>query len=149
MFRPVLAGNGVDEEAFSNEYLEKVVALIRERASFVHEFWGLAAYFFQAPTVFDEKAARKQWKPDTPANMRALSVVLQSLEDFSATSTEHAVKNWIQETGLSFGQVMPPLRLILVGAMKGPHLFDIMELLGKQETLSRIDFAVSTLGPAS
>jgi glutamyl-tRNA synthetase len=149
MFRPVLAGNGVGEEVFSNEYLEKVVALIRERASFVHEFWGLAAYFFQAPTVFDEKAARKQWKPDTPANMRALSVVLQSLEDFSATSTEHAVKNWIQETGLSFGQVMPPLRLILVGAMKGPHLFDIMELLGKQETLSRIDFAVSALGPAS
>ena len=103
-------------------------------------------YFFRQPSAFDPKAVRKRWKEDTPAHMQALAKVLEPLEDFSATNTEAIVKQWIQDAGLSFGQVMPPFRLALVGGLKGPHLFDIMELLGKQETLSRLDFALETIG---
>ena len=146
LFRPVLTGQGIDEASFSDAYLCKAISLIRERASFVHELWDLGSYLFQAPDSYDEKAARKQWKPETPARMKELASLLGSLKDFGAATTETAVKDWLTATGLSFGQVMPPLRLILVGAMKGPHLFDIMELLGKEETLNRIDRAILVLG---
>lgn len=146
LFRPVLAGHGVKEAGFSNQYLGKAIDLIRERASFVHEFWDLGSYLFRAPETYDEKAVRKQWKPETPERLRALSAVLSALEDFSSSTCETAAKEWLTASGLSFGQVMPPLRLVLVGAMKGPHLFDIMELIGKEETLKRIDQALKVLG---
>ena len=146
LFRPVLSGKNVDESSFSDAYLSKAISLIRERASFVHELWDLGSYLFLAPESYDEKAARKQWKPETPARMKELATMLGFLEDFGANTTEAAVKDWLTASGLSFGQVMPPLRLVLVGMMKGPHLFDIMELLGKEETLNRIDRAIQTLG---
>ena len=145
LFKPVLQEAGVPQGAFPDDYLENVVSLIRERASFVNEFWELGHYFFTAPTTFDEKAVGKQWKAETPARMLDLAAILEDLEDFTSANTEQAVKQWITDSGFSFGQVMPPLRLVLVGAMQGPHLFDIMELLGKEETLSRIHYAVDTL----
>ena len=146
LFRPVLSGQGVDESSFSDAHLGKAIALIRDRASFVHELWDLGSYLFLAPESYDAKSARKQWKSETPARMKELASVLGSLQDFGAASAETTVKEWLTASGLSFGQVMPPLRLVLVGAMKGPHLFDIMELLGKEETLNRIDRAIQTLG---
>lgn len=146
LFRPVLSGQGVDGSSFSDARLGKAIALIRERASFVHELWDLGSYLFLAPESYDAKSARKQWKSETPARMKELASVLGSLQDFGAASAETAVKEWLTASGLSFGQVMPPLRLVLVGAMKGPHLFDIMELLGKEETLNRIDRAIQALG---
>ena len=146
LFRPVLSGQGVQESNFSDTYLSRAIEMIRERASFVHEFWDLGSYLFEAPESYDEKAVRKQWKPETPARMKELASILKAQGDFSTAGTEAAVKDWLAASGLSFGQVMPPLRLVLVGAMKGPHLFDIMELIGKEETLARIDRALSTLG---
>lgn len=146
LFRPILSDHGVQEADFSDAYLSRAIGMIRERASFVHEFWDLGSYLFMAPETYDEKAVRKQWKPETPGRMRALSTQLESLDDFSAAASETAVKAWLNASGLSFGQVMPPLRLVLVGAMKGPHLFDIMELIGKEETLDRIDRALKSLG---
>ena len=113
--------------------------------SCVSEFWDLASYFFIAPREFDEKAVRKQWKEETPGRMKALSEVLAGIVDFSAPNIEKVVAGWIGEAGFSFGQIMPPLRLILVGAMQGPHLYDVMELLGRAEAISRIKFAVETL----
>ena len=146
MFRPILAENGVEDSRFSDTYLISVVSLIRERASFVKEFWDLGAYFFEAPKSFEEKAVRKQWKADTPEIMKALLSALEPVEDFSAENTEKIVKSWIADNALGFGKVMPPLRLALVGALKGPHIFDIMELIGKSQTLSRIEFALDQLG---
>lgn len=146
LFRPVLSSQGVEESAFSDAYLSEVISLIRERASFVSELWDIGSYLFQAPAAYDEKAVRKQWKPETPALMEELSSVLGSLKPFNAASAETAVKDWLSASSLAFGQVMPPLRLILVGAMKGPHLFDVMELLGKEETLNRIHRAIQALG---
>lgn len=145
MFRPVLAEHGIDEERYSNAYLESVISLIRERASFVREFWDLGSYFFAAPKEFDPKAVRKQWKADTSKRMSELSNVLASVEPFNAASTEATVKSWIADNSLGFGKVMPPLRLALVGALKGPQLFDIMELIGKEATLARIGYAIDRL----
>ncbi|SMC39241.1 glutamate--tRNA ligase [Cellulophaga tyrosinoxydans] len=125
--------------------IEKVICLIKERATFVSDFWNLSDYFFVAPTSFDEKAVKKQWKEDTPALMQEVITLLEPLTDFSSASTETIVKEWITSSELSFGKVMPPLRLLIVGDMKGPHIFDILELIGKDETIARLKSGISIL----
>jgi glutamyl-tRNA synthetase len=125
--------------------VEKVVGLIKERATFVGDFWGLSAFFFQAPQEYDAKASKKQWKPETGQLMKKLCLVLDSVNDFSSSNIEAVVKEWLTENELGFGKVMPPFRLALVGAMSGPHLFDIAELIGKEETINRIQTAIRVL----
>lgn len=134
---------------FSNlgpEYVAQVVGLIKERATFVSDFWELSDYFFVAPAEYNEKATKKQWKEDTSEVMTDLADLLKNQSAFSSESLETIVKSWITEKELSFGKVMPPLRLVLVGDMKGAHIFDIMAMIGKEETLSRIEKAIKVLG---
>ncbi len=136
----------IPQDVRNEGYVEKVVELIKERADFVTDFWELGDYFFEAPTTYQEKAVKKQWKDDTPTIISQLTMVLEPLTDFTSENVEAKVKNWIGEQGLSFGKVMPPLRLVIVGDMKGPHLFDIMALLGKAESLARMEKAIRVLG---
>ena len=145
LFRLDLVSKEIPAYAQNADYIEKVVTLIKERANFVSDFWELSDYFFESPTSFDEKAVRKQWKEGSPKIMSALIGVLESIEDFSSENVETLVKEWINENELSFGKVMPPLRLVVVGAMKGPHLFDILGMIGKEESISRIQKAASMI----
>ncbi len=124
--------------------LERVVNLIKERAHFVNEFWDLADYFFEAPTSYDEKAV-KNWKEETPELMQQVISELGKIEDFTSTTIETALKNWMTTHEIGMGKVMQPLRLSLVGALKGPHLFDIIEMIGKAETIKRIEKAIARL----
>ncbi len=126
-------------------YITHVVSLIKDRAVFAKDFWDLGSYFFEAPSSYNEKAVKKQWKEWTPQIMDQVASVVDNIECFESSIIEEKVKGWISEQELSFGKVMPPLRLVLVGDMKGPHLFDIMELIGKQETISRIKTAIAQL----
>lgn len=126
-------------------YFTKVVGLLKDRATFVKDFWVLGDYFFKAPLSYDEKAAKKQWKPETNMIMTNLVAFLETLEKTSSSEMETAVKRWMGDKGLSFREVMPPLRLALVGEMTGPHVFDIAALLGKEETIKRIKEAVKRL----
>ncbi|MHA7863412.1 glutamate--tRNA ligase [Flagellimonas marinaquae] len=142
LFSSELTQKGI---AAKTDYIEKVVSSIKERASFVTDFWELSNYFFQAPSSYNDKAVKKQWKEDTPEIMQQVITLLETLEDFESANIEEQVKKWITEQGLSFGKVMPPLRLVIVGDMKGPHLFDIMELIGKNESISRIKTAIDKL----
>lgn len=144
-FRQELEARLGNTDAYPDPMLEEALGMIRERASFLSEASDLALFLFRAPESYEEKAVRKQWKEDTPARLEALSTLLSGMDDFSSAATEAGVKAWIAESGLSFGQVMPPLRLVLVGAMQGPHLFDIMAFIGKEETLERISRAIETL----
>ena len=123
--------------------VEKIVSLIKERATFVADFWELSKFFFEAPKKYDEKAVKKQWKENTPTIVREVIEVLQNTSDFSSVALEEAVKNYMETKQLGFGQVMPPLRLALVGELKGPHVFDIIELIGKEETLRRLETILS------
>ncbi|MBF00373.1 MAG: glutamate--tRNA ligase [Flavobacterium sp.] len=127
------------------EAVTKIVGLVKDRATFASELWSLSNYFFEAPATYDKKAVAKQWKPDTAAIMQELSDILYNTLDFSSANTEAVTKAWIEEKGLGMGKVMPPLRLCLVGELKGPHLFDIMEVIGKEETVNRIRKASSAL----
>jgi len=127
------------------DYIKQVVSLIKERATFVNDFWELGSYFFLAPSEYDEKAVKKQWKEDTAAIMTQLISLLEGTEDFGSENLETQVKQWISENELSFGKVMPPLRLVIVGEMKGPHIFDIMALIGKTDSINRIKTAITVL----
>ncbi len=124
--------------------LERIVALIKERAHFVSEFWELADYFFEAPTAYDEKAS-KNWKEDTPSLLEQAFSVMSAVEPFESVTIENALKSWMTAQEIGMGKIMQPLRLALVGALKGPHLFDIIELLGKEEVQKRIQKANATL----
>lgn len=129
----------------NGDYIKQVVSLIKERATFVQDFWELGSYFFLAPSEYDEKAVKKQWKEDTAAIMTQLISLLEGTEDFGSENLETQVKQWISENELSFGKVMPPLRLVIVGEMKGPHIFDIMALIGKTDSIHRIKTAITVL----
>ena len=140
-FAPILSEKGITVE---NQKLITIVSLIKERANFVSEFWDLADYFFVAPTTYDEKAA-KNWKEETPSLMQELTSVLENISDFTSTNIETVVKDWMTNNEIGMGKVMQPFRLSLVGALKGPHLFDIAELIGKEETIKRLEKAIATL----
>ncbi|TCN61212.1 glutamate--tRNA ligase [Flavobacterium circumlabens] len=140
-FTPIL-----EEKGFSIpfEVTTKIVSLIKERAHFVSEFWDLTDFFFQAPTSYDEKAS-KNWKEETPALMQELISTLEYIDGFDSANIEAIVKDWLTKNEIGMGKVMQPFRLSLVGALKGPHLFDIVEIIGKEETISRIQKAIATL----
>ena len=138
-------GTTLPNDKNNAEYVKQVVALIKERATFVNDFWELGNYFLLAPSEYDEKAVKKQWKDDTASIMGQLLSLLEGLEDFGSQNLETQVKQWITENELSFGKVMPPLRLVIVGEMKGPHIFDIMALIGKKDCINRIKTAITVL----
>ncbi len=140
-FAPIVASNGVTT---TEAHLTKVVSLIKERANFVSEFWDLSNFFFVAPTVYDEKAS-KNWKEETPELMQQLIAVLEPIEDFTTESIETIVKDWMTANEIGMGKIMQPFRLSLVGALKGPHLFDIVAFIGKEETIKRIQKAILSL----
>lgn len=140
-YAPILAEKGF---SVADNVLIKVVSLIKERAHFVSEFWEMSDFFFVAPTAYDEKAS-KNWKEETPALMQELISVVEEITDFTSMNIETIVKDWMTKNEIGMGKVMQPFRLSLVGALKGPHLFDIVEVIGKDETINRIQKAIATL----
>lgn len=142
-------------ETFKNErkelaeidvnYIALVVGMVKERATFVSDFWELSAYFFEAPTSYDEKTFTKIMNNDARELMSELKQVIEAVSDFSAENIQTEVKTWIGKKEVGFGKVMQPLRLALVGEMKGPDVFDIIYIIGKTETLHRIENMISTI----
>ena len=140
LFKSDLEKRGIS----NSKNIERIVGLVKERANFVNELWYLSDYFFVAPTSYDEKAA-KNWKEETPELMKQLVNVLKTTEDFTSVNIETVVKDWLTANEIGMGKVMQPFRLSLVGALKGPDLFDIVEIIGKEETIARIEKAIATL----
>ncbi len=142
---PIGIGIRGNDKANDLDYVTKVVSLIKERATFVSDFWELSNFFFQAPAEYDSKATKKNWKEGTNELMKELIKILSKIESFSSQNIENIVKEWITSKEIGFGKVMQPFRLSLVGALKGPHLFDIASLLGKEEVMNRIETAIKKL----
>lgn len=144
-FKASLADMGLDSlEINDTEFLKKVVSLIKERATFVSDFWELGEYFFRAPHSYNEAAVKKQWKTETPELLNRLVSFIGSILDFSSENIEAQVKTWLSQENLPFGKVLPVLRLTIVGDMKGAHIFDILAAIGKEETIRRIHKAIDT-----
>ncbi len=143
IFAPIVANNGVDE---SFDRVKQVVHLMKDRVNFVKELWPLCAFFFIAPTSYDEKTTKKRWKEFSAQQMRELIEVLKGIDNFSVESQEPVVEQWIADKGYKMGDVMNAWRLALVGIGKGPGMFDISTFLGKEETIRRMQKAIETLG---
>lgn len=126
--------------------LERIISLLKERATFVSDLWEQGRFFFEAPQTFDEKAAAKAFKPETPELLQKVMEILTDLDGFSSENVMEGVKGWITSENIGFGKVMMPLRLALVGEMKGPEVFDIISILGKNESISRIKKAIEAIG---
>ncbi|MDR1098519.1 MAG: glutamate--tRNA ligase [Tannerella sp.] len=143
MFIPVLESHGVLHP--DPCYVEKVVGMMKERVNFVPELWEQSCYFFKAPTEYDEKTRKKRWKEDSAVQLAELTDLLSRRESFDAEGTEEEVKSWIEQKGYNLGNVMNAVRLALVGQATGPHIFQIIETIGKEDTLNRLKRAIQTL----
>jgi len=139
-----VANQAHNDKAFFDKVL-KIVSLVRERANFVSELWEQSHFFFLAPETYDEKTVQKRWKDETPNQMRELINVLAEITDFSAEKTETIVKAWIEEKSYNLGAIMNAFRLAVVGAPKGPHMFDIVAIIGKEETINRLEKAIERI----
>lgn len=142
LFMPILESHGVKAES---AYVEKVVGMMKDRVSFIKELWDVCAFFFVAPTEYDEKTTKKRWKADSAVQLAELIEVLRVREPFDIEGTEEEVKAWIESKGYHLGNIMNATRLALVGEGKGPHIFDITEALGKEESIRRIERAIEVL----
>ncbi len=146
LFEPVIHNNSKNLISCVNHtYITEVVSMLKERAIFVNDLWDLGHYFFETPKEYNSKAVKKAWKADTGVLMQEVIEVLKEINDFSSQNIENCVKNWIQEKELGFGRVLMPLRLSLVGSMQGPHVFDIAAMIGKEESILRLENAIQEL----
>ncbi len=142
LIAPYLQADGL---AYDKPKVERICALMKERYNFVSELYEDCRFFFIAPTEYVEKDAKKYWKDDAPALMRELTEILKSIDDYSFANTEKIISAWITEKELGFGKVMNPFRVALIGAAKGPHMFDVMEIIGKEETIRRMEKALEAM----
>ncbi len=130
---------------YNKSKVEKICGLMKERYNFVSELYQDCLFFFVAPETFNEKDSKKYWKEDTATLMKELLELLKSIDDYSFANTEKIISAWITEKQLGFGKIMNPFRVAIVGAAKGPHMFDVIEIIGKEETIRRMEKALLTL----
>ncbi len=143
LFLPILKEKGI--EGFTAEYVAKAVGMVKGRVNFIGEVWDQEDFFFQAPEEFAPKDVKKRWSTDTPRIMEELISVLERISDMTSANAEKITLDWIAEKGYHLGNVMNAFRLAVVGACRGPHMFDITELMPKDEVISRIRRAVDTI----
>lgn len=145
LYQPILRSHGIE---VPDDVAGRAAGIMKERATFTTDLWDLTSFFFEAPAEYEEKQVRKYWKGQNPAMLAELRGVLAGIEDFSLENTERIVHAWIEEKGYGMGQVMNTLRLALVGAGKGPGMYDVTSFIGKEECLKRIDNLLTNLKPA-
>ncbi len=143
LFMPVLSEKNIETAGID---IVRLVALVKERVSFVSDLWDQLFFFFESPETYDAKVVKKRWKGDVPAFMAELPSVLEEVSDWNAEAIKTVISAKIEEKGLGFGLIMNAFRLALVGGGFGPDLMTIAEILGKEDTLCRIRKAVDTLG---
>ena len=160
MFLPTLTANGIENP--DKKMVATVIGLTKDRVNFVPELWEQTNFFFVAPTEYDEKSLKKRWKEDSPKHMTELLEVLEGVseEDWhkkeQITNEQSQITNlwhldkvvmpWIEAHEYGVGIVMNAFRICLVGAARGPHIWDITDVLGKEETLKRVRTALKILG---
>ncbi len=122
----------------SPEFLSSFCRLMKERVELLPEFLSHGRFFFERPTVYDDKTAKKKYKTENHEHFLAIQNLVEGLDDFSGENIQAAVKEYIQSNELSFGAILPILRIVVTGTMQGPDIFETMALLGKSETADRI-----------
>ncbi len=122
------------------EYAKAVFGLIRERVKTVADVVPMVGYFFTEAFEYDPKAVRKKLqKEGVFQTLESVKGIFQGLETFDEASTEKAIHAFLEESGLGFGAVMAPLRIAVSGVQSGPDLFPMLEVLGRDRVLARIN----------
>ena len=145
LFMPVVREKGFNPDPAT---LKKIVSLVKERAGFVSELWRESDFFFVAPDSYDKEVLRKRWNADSPRQMNELREVMAGISLFTPENLEEKVKEWIKASSYNTGGILNLLRLMLVGASRGPHLFEIAGIIGREETLRRLDNGIRRLSEA-
>jgi glutamyl-tRNA synthetase len=140
-FAPIAAAEGFSRDA---AYLTRVVSLVKERAHFVSDFMMHSRFFFEAPASYDETVLKKRWKAESGDQFRGWKTALQNLEDFSAASVEQHSKQWLESQGIGIGQVLQVFRVLITGMAAGPSMFEVCEMLGRDEVLARLERGITT-----
>lgn len=144
-FLPMLKEHGVDTDLDSTT---KVVSLMKGRVNFIHELWDQSSYFFVAPEEYDEKSLKKWWKEGATQYVCELCNFIEQSPVFNGAELEPHVMEWIASKEWGVGKVMNAFRVTLVGAAVGPHIFELTDFLGKEETLRRARRALEVLPEA-
>ena len=145
LFLPIVKSKGVEGELAKEYYVERVCGLVKEKAHFVSEFWDLGSFFFFAPDKYDDGVISKKWKDNAPAFFAKLKDVLANTEDFSHTNVEAVFKKTAEDNGVAPGSVMQLLRVLITGLAAGPVLFEAIAVLGKDETVKRLEKALTSI----
>jgi glutamyl-tRNA synthetase len=141
-YMPILETKGIKAET---ELVEKAVALTKERASFIGDLWEQTAFFFQAPAEYDPTVIKKRWKEDTSKHLNKIIEIIETTAFEKQVLHDAVIEGYITANQLNMGQIMNCFRLCLVGAAKGPDLFEIVMLLGKDETVARLRKGIETI----
>ncbi|MDR2064524.1 MAG: glutamate--tRNA ligase [Prevotellaceae bacterium] len=141
LYQPILKSKGINA---NRNYVAAVCGLVKERATFINDFWNLSSYFFIEPEIYDEKATKKYWSDETPQQLQSLIEIIDG-KPFDKEKTEQTVHAWIANSGLKTGNVMNALRICIVGAATGANMFDIIDIIGKDETVKRIKKAINVI----
>lgn len=141
-FREILRAHGHHDDMVR---IQTLVGLVKERVSFVKELWEQTDFFFKAPDTYDPEGVKKRWNEDSAKHLLELKAILKDSPDFSAATLEPVIKEWIGKNNYSTGAVMNAFRLVIVGALRGPHIYDIIIWIGRDETLKRIDRGIAAL----
>ncbi len=142
LFTPVLEQHHVAVPA----NLESILSVVRDRVQLIPQLWDETYFFFMAPEEYDEKTVKKRWKAESSAQMREIIDLLNAQPSFESEALGEALNSFIEAKEYSMGGVMNALRLALVGAPKGPHINEILYLLGREESIRRIERAIAQLG---
>jgi glutamyl-tRNA synthetase len=142
LYKPELVSKGI---VVANDKLETIVSKIKDRCEFVKDLWSQSHYFFVAPESYDEKTVKSKWKADTGEKLQVVADFLETVADWKAEAIKETFSAFMTAKEWGFGAVMVPIRLALVGASSGPDLFEILELVGKDETIGRIKKAISKI----
>ena len=143
--RPIMEARGTEMSGFSDDYMARAVATVKSRINFISDLADQAGFYFRAPDTYADKDVRKRWTAGMPALMEHLCAILEAAPSFAAADTEPAVMDWIKGNDLHMGNVMNAFRLAIVGECKGPHMFEVTEILGKEETLRRLRAAIERI----
>ena len=145
MLKEELADSKYKDRSFENEYLIKIIESMKERVSFIKEFIEKCPYFYEAPDQFDENVIKKRWKKDTPVQLTRLKEEFNNLENPSKEVFEEILKKTAEDLEIGNSKLIHPLRLAVSGVGSGPGVFDIVDTIGKDETIRRIGHALNVI----
>ena len=128
-----------------NSFCLSVVSIVKTRSRSLVDLIDQAGYFFNDPSRFNENDVQKTWKEDSQGILEEIIQMLGTVDDWTANKLELIFKKYMDNNGYGFGKVMKPVRLGLCGNLQGPSLFDIMEILGKELVIKRINYIINEI----